>query len=57
MIDFEDLYDNLGCVRIAHHIRGRIRLQLHAYPRDLPAIKQSPGHIRAEVEAGRHGDE
>ncbi|MCQ8130877.1 heavy-metal-associated domain-containing protein [Methylomonas rivi] len=36
MPTFEQLCGYLNKVRIAHHIRGRIRLRLEAYPKELP---------------------
>ena len=35
IVAFEELRDHLSGVRIAHHIRGRIRLKLETYPADL----------------------
>jgi len=36
MPTFEQLCGYLHKVQIAHHIRGRIRLRLEAYPKELP---------------------
>ncbi|EIC30061.1 HMA2 domain-containing protein [Methylomicrobium album] len=55
MPTFEQLRGYLDRVNIAHHIRGRIRLRLQAYPKELPLpdpddtgqfqalIEQTPG--------------
>jgi len=50
MIRYEDLHGNLGCVRIAHHISGRIRLKLQSYPEDLPVSEHAPGYFQAIAE-------
>lgn len=47
MFPYEELRDNLCCVRIAHHIRGRIRLKLEANP----AVVVIPGKQTRQIQA------
>jgi hypothetical protein len=50
MLPFEKLVAFLGQVKIAHHIRGRIRLKLLSYPQGLSPSELHPQHFQSIVE-------